>query len=190
MAETDPDEPLTELLHAWRKGDGAAFEKVFKSAHAQLRKMAGGRLRGENDLVTLFPTELLHEAVVRVMDSPPDLANRAHFFATMSLLMRSVLVDHARARLANKRGAGAVKVVLEEEEHGEESAVFDLLALDQALRRLELLNPRGARIIEMTYFGGLGRDEIAGLLRVSVPTVDRDLKAARAWIDKAMGAAG
>ena len=190
MRDAAPSRPLTELLDAWRKGDGAAFDRLIAAAHAELHKMAVGRLRGDNALVTLAPTELLHEAIVRVMGAPPDLANRAHFFATMSLLMRSVLVDRARARLADKRGAGAVKVTLTESAFGEESAAIDLLALDQALRQLEAHDARGCRVLEMTYFGGLERDEIARVLEVSVPTVDRDLKFARAWVNKAMGDGG
>lgn len=187
MGPAEPAPPLTQLLQAWREGDGAAFGRVIESAHAELHRMAEGRLRGDNSLVTLVPTELLNEAIVRVMDSPPDLANRAHFFATMSLLMRSVLVDRARARLADKRGAGAVKVTLTESAFGEESAALDLIALDQALRRLEEHDERGCRILEMTYFGGLEREEIARVMQVSVPTVDRDLRFARAWVSKAMG---
>jgi RNA polymerase sigma factor (TIGR02999 family) len=187
MSDDEQSPPLTELLHAWKKGDGAAFAQVIDAAYEQLRKMAESRLRGDNALVTLVPTELLHEAVIRAMEAVPDLANRAHFFATMSLLMRSVLVDRARARLADKRGGGAVKVTLTESAFGEESIAIDLLALDQALTKLQALDERGCRILEMTYFGGLERDEIARVLRVSVPTVDRDLKFARAWLNKSIG---
>jgi RNA polymerase sigma factor (TIGR02999 family) len=121
------------------------------------------------------------------MESPPKLENRAHFFATMSLLMRSVLVDRARARLAEKRGGGALNVTWTDSEHGQETMALDLLALDEALRKLEALDERSCRVMEMTYFGGLERDEIAKVLSISVPTVDRDLKFARAWISKALG---
>src|SRR6187551_4050047 len=100
MPEADPAS-LTTLLRAWRAGDGAAFEQIIDQAHAELRRMARGRLAGNQ--ITLVPTELLNEAVIKVMQSPPDLANRAHFFATMSLAMRSILVDRARERLAEKR---------------------------------------------------------------------------------------
>ena len=178
---------LTTLLHAWRDGDGKAFEKVIESAHAELKRMAEGRLRGENALVTLVPTELLHEAIARVMESPPKLENRAHFFATMSLLMRSILVDRARARLAEKRGGGALNVTWTDSAHGQDTMALDVLALDEALRKLEALDERSSRVLEMTYFGGMEREEIARVLAVSVPTVDRDLKFARAWISKALG---
>jgi RNA polymerase sigma factor (TIGR02999 family) len=178
--------PLTTFLHAWKEGDREAFDKLIASAHAELKRMAEARLRGENALVTLMPAELLHEAVVRVMESQPALANRSHFFATMSLLMRSVLVDRARARLAEKRGGGALNVTWTDSAHGEEANAVDLLALDEALKKLEALDERGCRILEMTYFGGLSREEIARVLEVSVPTVDRELRFARAWIGKAL----
>ena len=177
---------LTILLHAWKAGDGKAFENVINSMHAELMRMAAGRLRGSNALVSLSPVELLHEAIARVMESPPDVENRAHFLATMSLLMRSVLVDRARERLADKRGGGALNVTWTDSGHGEESVAHDVLALDEALRKLEVLDERSSRVLEMTYFGGMERDEIAKVLAVSVPTVDRDIKFARAWISKCL----
>jgi RNA polymerase sigma factor (TIGR02999 family) len=180
-------ESLTTLLQAWKAGDGKSFEKVIEAAHDELKRMAAGRLRGDNALVTLMPTELLHEAIVRVMQSPPKLENRAHFFATMSLLMRSVLVDRARARLAEKRGSGAVNVTWTDSGHGQETMGLDVLALDEALRKLEALDERSSRVLEMSCFGGLEREEIARVLGISIPTVDRDLKFARAWISKALG---
>jgi len=184
MPEADPAS-LTTLLRAWRAGDGAAFEQIIDQAHAELRRMARGRLAGNQ--ITLVPTELLNEAVIKVMQSPPDLANRAHFFATMSLAMRSILVDRARERLAEKRGGGALNVTWTDSAHGEDTMAVDLLALDQAMRKLEALDARSAQILEMAYFGGMEHEEIAKVLGVSLRTVDRDLKFARSWIGKSIG---
>jgi RNA polymerase sigma factor (TIGR02999 family) len=180
---------FTTLLKSWKAGDGRAFAKIIEAAHAELERMARGRLRGDNGLVTLAPGELLNEAVVRVMQLPPTLDNSAHFFATMSLLMRSVLVDRARARLAGKRGAGAVNVTWTDSAHGRETMAFDVIALDEALRKLEALDERSSRVLEMACFGGMEREEIAKVMEISVPTVDRDLKFARAWIGKALSPA-
>jgi RNA polymerase sigma factor (TIGR02999 family) len=180
---------LTALLVSWRSGDGAAFDRVIESAYQRLKEMAAGRLRGDNVLVTLSPAELLNEAIVRVMESPPDFKSRSHFFATMSLLMRSILVDAARARLTSKRGGGALNVTLNETQMGEDSVICDLLALDQALQQLAALDPRGSEILHLTYFGGMKCEEIATVLDTSQRTVERELRFARAWVSRAMGGA-
>lgn len=176
---------LTALLHSWQHGDGVAFAQLFERVYAQLKQIAARRLRGESGN-TLTPTELLHEAVLRVLDAPMDWKNRAHFFATMSLHIRSTLVDHARARLASKRGGGALRITLSHAELGEESVVADLLALDQALRTLETLDPRASEILHLTYFAGLDRLQIVDVLGISLSTVDRELRFARAWLSKAL----
>jgi RNA polymerase sigma factor (TIGR02999 family) len=136
---------------------------------------------------TLSPTELLHEALIGIMPSQMDFENRAHFFATMSLAIRSILVDHARARAADKRGGGElVRVTLSDLEIGEESQAIDLLTIEQALTQLEALDPRCGQIMHLTYFAGLEQDEIALLLNTSVSTVTRDLKFARGWITRVL----
>jgi RNA polymerase sigma factor (TIGR02999 family) len=178
--------PVTELLQSWQRGDAAAFSEVMASAFGELQRMAASRLRGGSGLVTLVPGELVNEAVLRLMETSPSLVNRAHFFATMSLMMRSILVDRARERQADKRGGGAVAVTLTESGFGEESMVLDLLAFDQALQQLKALDERCSRVLEMTCFGGMTREAIAEALAVSVPTVDRDLKFARTWVNRAM----
>jgi RNA polymerase sigma factor (TIGR02999 family) len=179
--------PLTQYLRAWQDGDRQGLERAVEALHAELRRMAASRLRGDGGVVTLTPGDLLNEAILRVMQSPPAFANRAHFRATMSLLMRSVLIDHARERLAQKRGGGAVFMTLTETGIGEDSMDMELLALDQALTQLAALDARGSEVLQLTYFGGLSREEVAEALDVSVPTVDRDLKFGRAWIRKSMG---
>ena len=181
------EDSLTTLLHAWRAGSGTAFANVIDQVYDQLRTMAASRLGRSRGPITLSPTELLHEMLVKVMPSPMDWSNRAHFFATMSLAIRSVLVDHARARVMEKRGGDRIRVTLTGElEPGEESLAADLLALEQALTRLEALDPRVGQVLHLTYFGGLTREEVAAILNVSLPTVARDLRFARAWVTKAM----
>jgi RNA polymerase sigma factor (TIGR02999 family) len=192
--------PLTELLNRWRLGDSAAFDRVQDAIMRDLARMAEQRMAGES-ACTIAPTDLLNEALMREMRTdamdanPPALwNNRAHFFATMSLHMRSVLVDHARRRQADKRGAQAVHVtlsLLEQRGQGggqaEESMAFELIALDEALNSLAGADARSAEILHLTYFAGLVREEIAAVLEISIPTVDRELRFARAWLSRHMG---
>ena len=178
--------PLTILLHAWQQGDGAAFATLFDQVYTQLKRIAAQRLREVGGDSTLAPTELLHEAVLRIADAPKDWQNRAHFFASMSLYIRSVLVDHARARATEKRGGRNLHVTLTGANLGVESNVADLLALDQALSQLEALDQRSGEVLHLTYFAGLDRQQIADVLKVSVATVDRELRFARAWLNQNM----
>lgn len=182
---------ITVLLKAWQGGDRAAFERLSASVYDELRSMARRRLASERGEHTLQPTALVHEAYLRLVEGDVDWRDRAHFFATAALHMRSVLVDHARARLADKRGGGALRVTLDERSAGaagDADADADFLALDEALRTLESEDPRTARVIELTYFGGLKREEIAHVLEVSVPTVDRGLRFGRAWLKQSLQA--
>lgn len=174
-------ESLTLLLHAWKQGDPSAFERLVRAVHGDFLRMASSRLSG-HDAQTLTRGDLVNEAWLRLMQSPKDWANRAHFFATASLTIRSVLTDHARQRLAGKRGGPRVRLSLTEAEMGEESMAADLLTLDALLKQLAALDARSAQVIELTYFTGLQRDEIAQVLDVSLATVDRELRFARAWL--------
>jgi RNA polymerase sigma factor (TIGR02999 family) len=181
-----PEAPLTVLLHAWQQGDARAFEQIVGRVHGELLRMAASRLR-TGDGGTFSRGDLLNAALLRVMESPPDWQNRSHFFATVSLTMRSVLVDHARARLAEKRGGAFQRVTWTLSSLGEESMAADLLTLDQLLKQLETEDPRAAQILQLTYFAGLHRQDVATVLGVSVPTVDRDLRFARAWLTQQLG---
>jgi RNA polymerase sigma factor (TIGR02999 family) len=172
---------LTSWLHAWRNGDEAAFAKLSDAVYRTLHKMADQRLHNERN-ATLQPTELVHEAFMRIIGSNIDWTDRAHFFAVVARNMRAALIDHARAREAAKRGSGAVKVTLDEQLLAEGNSAADLLSLDQALRNLASTDQRAADVIELTYFGGLERDDIAQVLGISVPTVDRALRFGRAWL--------
>ncbi len=186
-AENAPSQPLTHLLQAWQQGDGSAFSTLFEQVYDQLKKIAAQRLREVGGDSTLAPTELLHEAVLRIADAPKDWHNRAHFFASMSLYIRAVLVDHARARAAEKRGGRNLHVTLTGANLGVDSNIADLLALDQALNKLEALDARSAEVLHLTYFAGLEREQIADVLKVSVATVDRELRFSRSWLNANMG---
>lgn len=181
-AATSTQLPLTQWLQSWQQGNADAFASVFEQAYAQLRQIAAMRIAKVAGDATLSPTELLHEAVLRVLGRDVTWQNRAHFFASMSVYMRAVLVDHARARLSDKRGAGAVHITLEAAERGEESSIVDLLALDQALNQLEQLDARSSAVLHLTLFAGLARNDIAEVLKVSVQIVDRELRFAKSWL--------
>lgn len=180
-----PQSPITELLRAWRGGDSAVLPRLAELVYADLRRMAWRRVR-EADTPTLNPTALVHEAFLRLCEGDTDWRDRAHFFALAAMHMRNVLVDHARAQQAEKRGGGAVHVTLTgtAAHDAPPEGTADLLVLDEALRRLESEDTRTGRIIELTYFGGLNRDEVALVLEVSVPTVDRGLRFGRAWLKR------
>jgi RNA polymerase sigma factor (TIGR02999 family) len=181
-----PQSPITELLHAWRSGNNEALPPLTELVYAELRGMAWRRLRGAD--ATLNPTALVHEAFVRLCESDVDWRDRAHFFALAALHMRNVLVDHARALQAEKRGGGLIQVTLTGMDEAPTENTADLVALDDALCRLESEDPRTGKVIELTYFGGLGRDEIAHVLDISVPTVDRNLRFGRAWLRRELAA--
>ena len=177
-----PQASLTQLLQSWQAGEGSALGDVFALAYEELKRIASQRLRLSGRDLTLTPTELVHDVYLRVAHGASDYVSRAHFYASMSLHIRSALVDYARARSAAKRPPPALRVSLSDVNPGEESAVADLLALDQALRRLEALDRRCSEALHLTCFAGLDRQQISGVLEVSVASVDRDLRFARAWL--------
>lgn len=185
-----PGVALTALLSSWREGSGQAFAQVLEVVYPRLKQIAAGRLREMGGNSTFTPTELLHEAVLQLVETPKDFSNRAHFFAAMSLHIRSLLVDHVRARTALKRGGGQVQVSLLHADGAEDSMVADLLSLDQALHQLEALDPRSAAVLHLTYFAGLERLQIADVLQVSLSTVDRELRFARAWLSREFASLG
>jgi RNA polymerase sigma factor (TIGR02999 family) len=176
-------EDLTRLLHDWRSGDAAACDRLLTEVYGTLREMAAARL-GRSDR-TWQPTAVVNEALLRMLGSEVRWEDRAHFFAVAALKMRAVLVDHARARAADKRGGEAVMLTLSHAERESGACVeYEVMALHQALERLQKRDERAARALEMTYFGGMEREGIACVLGVSVPTVDRDLRFAKAWLNQ------
>ncbi|WP_372015191.1 ECF-type sigma factor [Pseudoxanthomonas sp. 10H] len=181
-------EDITRLLLSWRAGDLQAREHLFDAVYDALREMAAARLGSAPGDVTLRPTSLVHEALLRMLGRDVGYADRAHFFALVALKMRAVLVDHARAHVAAKRGGGAINVTLSHADqggaHNEDVGDYDVLALHQALEQLGGHDPRAGRAVELAYFGGMSHEEIATVLEISVPTVDRDLRFARAWLNR------
>lgn len=175
---------VTSLLLDWSRGRADALEKLMPVVYDELRLVARVHLGRERREHTLQATDLVHEAYLKLVDQRHvDWKNRAHFFAVAARLMRRVLVDHARARLAQKRGGGAAHVTFDETlSLGTPEADVTLLALDDALTDLGTLDARQARTVELRYFAGLTVDEAAVALGVSGMTVKRDWTVARAWL--------
>jgi RNA polymerase sigma factor (TIGR02999 family) len=175
---------VTSLLLDWNRGRAEALEELMPVVYEELRRLAKAHLGRERRDHTLQPTDLVHEAYLKLVDQRHvDWKNRAHFFAVAARLMRRVLVDHARARLAQKRGGGATRVAFDETiSLGTDASDVMLLALDDALTELGTLDVRQARTVELRYFAGLTVDEAAEALGVSGMTVKRDWTVARAWL--------
>ncbi len=183
-----PDTPadITLLLHAAASGDRRDLDALMAAIYQDMRRLAVGHMSGERRDHTLSPTALVHEAYVKFVDQRnTDWKNRLHFFSVAARIIRRILIDHAREKHAIKRGGGAASVTLIS--IAEHSAIapardVDLLALDEAMLELATLDEQQARIVELRYFGGCTIQEIAELLSIGQRTVDREWKAARAWL--------
>lgn len=173
---------VTELLELARRGEHAAMDRLFAAVYEQLRALARRQLRGERSGHTLSATALVSEAYIKLVGSVGEWADRTHFFAVAARAMRQILVDHARARLAQKRGGGAVRVTLADDAAAEARDEAELIALNDALIALSEQSPRLASIVEFRYFAGLGNAEIGEVLGVSERTVQRDWRIARAFL--------
>jgi RNA polymerase sigma factor (TIGR02999 family) len=173
---------VTDLLHRWGNGDEEALDQLMPLVYERMRQLARQR-RFRQPGGSLNTTELVHEAYLRLADGPRTTPrNRAHFLALASRVMRHLLVDHARARSTAKRGGGAVHVAFEEAAWVPEPDLELVTALDTGLKELESLDARQCRILEQRYFGGLSLEEIARAVGVSLATVKRELRSARAWL--------
>lgn len=175
---------ITQMLLELTDGNADAVDQILPHIYDELRRLAGSYLRRERSDHTLQPTALVHEAYMKLIDQRQvKWQNRAHFFGIAAQVMRRILMDHARKHLANKRGGDAEILPLEEE-------IFvvspdksnELLALDEALERLAKMDPPKARVVELRYFGGLSIEETAEVMGISVPTVNRHWKFAKAWL--------
>lgn len=179
---------VTGLLRAWGDGDRDAFDRLVPLVYAHLRELAHRRLAGEAGPVSVNTTALVHEAYIRLVGIHSSrFRDRAHFLAMASRAMRRILVDHARARTAAKRGAGGVAVDLRADLLAGDAQTAAVTELDAALERLESLDERQARILEQRYFGGLSLEETAEAAGVSLATVKRELRFARAWLATELG---
>jgi RNA polymerase sigma factor (TIGR02999 family) len=181
------DPTATELLHAWRDGDLEARDRLVSLLYQELRRRASAQLRRERSGHTWQPSDLVHETCLKLLDQRHTAwQNRAHFLAVASELMRRILVDRARARLADKRPGKWAQVTLEGVDLPAATAPVDLLDLDSALKKLEAFDPRKGRIAELRFFGGLSLEETGNVLNLSSKTVERDWQAARAWLFKTL----
>ncbi len=183
-------ERITDLLSQSRAGDARALEELLPLMYDQLRALAEAHLRRERADHTLQPTALVHEAYLKLAGQDQhDFANRGHFMALAATAMRRILINHAHARNAQKRGGALERRTLFEAASVFEERAEDLLALDEALERLALQDPDKARIVELRFFGGLSTEEAAEVLGVSARTVERGWRFARAWLAKEIGSA-
>lgn len=177
------DRDITQLLHDWRGGDDGALEELTPIVYDQLRDLAARIFRGESAGHTLQPTALVNEAMQRLIRAEVDWQDRNHFFAISARMMRRILVNHANAKSAAKRGGDALRVTLQES-HGTTDAdnEAEILALDRALSELESFDARKAEIVELHYFGGLTYAELADVMDIAESTVHQDLRTAKAWL--------
>jgi RNA polymerase sigma-70 factor, ECF subfamily len=189
-----PDEPeklrITSLLSDWRQGNEEARDALVEAVYPELRKLAAHHLRRETPNHLLQATALVHDLYVRVLASEPLLCHdRTHFFAIVGRQLRRILIDHARAARAVKRGGFLEKITLTNVVEQIGPMGEDLLALDEALNRLQEFDNRAAQVVELRFFSGLVDHEIAEVLRISVATVKRDWDFARAWLSSQIGPA-
>ncbi|MFT3791942.1 MAG: ECF-type sigma factor [Rudaea sp.] len=176
---------VTDLLEAWRAGDETAPRALADLVYADLHAMASRRLAG--GARPLQTTELAHEACLRLLQKPLDAVDRVHFFRTVALALRQVLVDALRHDFAEKRGGGRSEVSLDAAADIAVAGPEEWFAIERALGELEALDARKCRVVEMSLLLGLAQDEIARTLGISVPTVERDLRFARAWLRERLG---
>lgn len=179
-----PSSETTQLLRDWAGGDQTALDKLTPRVYDELRRIASRRMRGERAGQTLQATALAHEAYLRLIDvTGVEWNHRAQFYAIAAQIMRNILIERARRRMAWKRGGGITPLNLEEAADPGTEQARELIALNDALNELARIDPRKARVVELRFFGGLSVEESAKVLEVSPETVMRDWKFARAWLE-------
>lgn len=178
---------ITQLLINWSQGDKAALDQLVPLVYPELRRLAKRHMGRESPEHTLQTSALINEAYLKLVDQQNvHWQNRAHFFAVAAQVMRHILVDHARTRNYAKRGGGAHKLPLDEAAALTEQRAAQLVALDDALRDLSALDGRKSQIIELRFFGGLSLEETAEVMKISPSTVQREWRAAKAWLHHTM----
>ena len=173
---------LTALLVEWREGDQAALDRLMPLVYDQLRRIAHRYVQRERDGHTLQTSALVNEAYLRLADQNVVWQNRSHFFAVTARVMRHILIDHARRRRYAKHGGEARQVPIEEASAMSAERAAELIALEEALDELAQLDLRKSHVVELRYFGGLSLEETAEVLQISLMTVRRDWRAAKAWL--------
>jgi len=178
---------ITQLLMNWSQGDKAALDQLVPLVYPELRRLARRHMDREDPAHTLQTSALINEAYLKLVDQQNvKWQNRSHFFAVAAQVMRHILVDHARTRNYVKRGGGAPKLPLDEAAALTEQRAGQLIALDDALRDLAALDERKSQIIELRFFGGLSLEETAEVMKISPSTVQREWRAAKAWLHHTM----
>lgn len=181
--QADPTNQVTVLLEKWSGGDREALEELMPLVYGELRRLASSRLRRERRDHTLQGTAVVHEAFMRLVNQQDvRWQNRAHFYAIAAQMIRRILLDHARSHHAEKRGAGAVKLQLDEALAIPHRHDVDIVALNDALEELARMDERQSRIVELRYFSGLSIEETAEVMGLSPATVKREWNSARAWL--------
>jgi RNA polymerase sigma factor (TIGR02999 family) len=182
-------EAVTRLCLDAARQDRGAVDQLVDHVYATLRRMANKHMAAERGGHTLTPTALVHEAYLRLVDQEQvGWQDRAHFYCIAARVMRRVLIDHARRKLAGKRGGGQVFMTLNTDVAVPVTSPEAVIELDSALDRLDALSPRQRQVVEMRFFGGMTHEEVASVLDVSVPTVRRDWRLAQAWLKREMSA--
>ncbi len=186
-----PSEKVTQLLHQVAGGNRAAVDELTPLVYQELKRIAGGQLKGERPGHTLQATALVHEAYLKLIDQREvSWQGRAHFFGVAAQLMRRILLDYAKSRGRLKRGGDVHKTSLDEALVVAEDRASDLVMIDEALTRMEQLDPRQAKVVEMRFFGGLSVEETAEAMGISAPTVKREWAMARAWLHRELSSRG
>jgi RNA polymerase sigma factor (TIGR02999 family) len=178
---------ITDLLQAWNNGDSQALAKLIPLVDHELKKIAHAYMLREKPGHTLQTTALVHEALIKLLEGEKiDWQSRRHFYALVARRMRQVLIEHARARLAAKRGGGAEHVEVDEGILLTTEMSEELVMLDEALEKLAKIDDRKAKVVEYRYFGGFTNEEVAELLGIAPSTVDREWRIARSWLKREM----
>lgn len=188
-SEIHSDKSVTALLEKWGSGDKSALDALIPLVYDELRRLAASYLRRKAGPHTIQATALVHEAYVHLADqSNISMENRAQFFGLAAKVMRDILVDHARKRLATKRGGDQIRLSLTEAERFGHKPEVELIALDDALKGLAATNPQHSRVVELRFFGGLTIDEAARVMSLSHATTERYWSFARAWLRRELAA--
>ena len=178
-----PPHLVTQLLQEWSRGDRTALDKLIPIVYEELRRQAANYMRRERPGQSLQTTALVHEAYLRLVDQRAvEWQNRNHFFAIAAQLMRRILVDHARRHQAVKRGGPEIKLMPLDDAEAALDEEIDLVALDEALTRLSLLDEQQSRVVELRFFSGLSVEETADVIGVSTRSIKREWRAAKAWL--------